>query len=389
MNKKISDYIEVKNQRVSSRYKNEKVAAGHFVNDYMDEKIDINAPLLDILSQRGEIFTYNFIAHHYSFFIKRMIPEIVIHSKKQDERIVKSHYDNKNDLFNWFLGEKMIYTSCYFTDENESLELAQENKLNLVAQKMQFKPGEELLDIGCGWGTLVAHSAKHYGVDATGVTIAPSGAEWGNRQIKEYGVEDRARILTMDYRDIPKDKKYNKITCLEMAEHVGIKYFKKFMKQIYDLLEDDGLFYLQIAGLREGTNLLSWKHQEELVWGLFMAENIFPGADASLPLNWDLTRIEKVGFEVHSVENIGNHYSITIHRWLDNWLSNKEKVLDKYDERTFRMYEVFLAWSVLIARHGGSSAYQIVCHKNLDHFKREQFIGGVNLGEQNEFAKKG
>ncbi|MFY0653784.1 MAG: class I SAM-dependent methyltransferase [Cyclobacteriaceae bacterium] len=389
MSKKISDFVEVKNNSVSGRYSRGKVAMGHFVEDYIAEKIDINIPLIDLIDYRDEIFTYEYTSHHYYFFISRMIPEVVIHSKKQDERIIRSHYDNQNDLFNWFLGDKMIYTSCYFTDENESLEKAQENKLDLIAQKMQLKAGENLLDIGCGWGTLVAHMAKHYDVNTRGITIAPAGAEWGRNQIKDYGVEDKAEILTLDYRDIPRDKKYNKITCLEMAEHVGIKYFKKFMAQCYDMLEDDGLFYLQIAGLRERKHLFQKKDREDLVWGLFMNEYIFSGADASMPLNWDLQRIEKVGFEVHSVENIGNHYSITINRWLDNWLANKEKVLAKYDERTFRIYEIFLAWSTLIARWGGSTAYQIVCHKNQDHFDRFKFIGkdAVNLGESDGFTK--
>jgi cyclopropane fatty-acyl-phospholipid synthase-like methyltransferase len=276
----------------------------------------------------------------------------------------------------------MIYTSCYFYDENESLESAQDNKMDLIARKMQLKPGESLLDIGCGWGTLVAHMAKYYDVDATGVTIAQAGVDWGTQQIKSYGVDpNQARLWRMDYRDIPKDKKYDKITCLEMAEHVGIKYFKKFMKQIYDLLEDDGLFYMQIAGLRERDSLFQKENQEDLVWGLFMNEYIFSGADASMPLNWDLKRIEKVGFEVHSVENIGIHYAKTIHYWYDNWMRNKPKVIEKYGEEIFRIYAVFLAWSVYIARQGGSTAYQIVCRKNLNKADRNRFIGQVNLGE--------
>jgi sphingolipid C9-methyltransferase len=387
MTKTISDLIEVKNPRVAGRYLKKKVAMGHFIEDYISEKVDIKVSFMELLKYKDDIFNFNFAAPHYYFFISRMIPEVVIHSQKQDKRIIKSHYDNKNDLFNWFLGSKMIYTSCYFKNLDESLEQAQENKMNLIAQKMQLKAGEELLDIGCGWGTLVAHLAKHYGVNTTGVTIAQAGAEWANRQIKEFGVEGRAKIWTMDYRDIPTDKKYNKITCLEMAEHVGIKNFKKFMKQCYDLLEDDGLFYIQIAGLRERSSLLQKKNREDLVWGLFMNKYIFSGADASMPLNWDLQRIEKVGFEVHSVENIGNHYSITINRWYDNWLSNKDKVLEKYGERTFRIYEIFLAWSVLIGRHGGSTAYQIVCHKNLDKFDRTTFIGATNLGEHSDLKK--
>lgn len=387
MTKTIHDLIEVKNPGVAARYLKNKIAMGHFIEDYLAEKINIKVSLRELLNYKNDIFTFNFTKHHYYFFISRMIPEVAIHSQKQDKRIIKSHYDNKNDLFSWFLGPKMIYTSCYFKNVNESLEAAQVNKMNLIAQKMQLKEGDELLDIGCGWGTLVAHLAKHYGVKTTGVTIAQAGAEWATRQIKEYGVEDCAKIWTMDYRDIPRDKKYNKITCLEMAEHVGIKYFKKFMKQCYDLLEDDGLFYLQIAGLRERRSLLQKKNREDLVWGLFMNEYIFSGADASMPLNWDLQRIENVGFEVHSVENIGNHYSITISRWYDNWISNKEKVLEKYGERIFRIYEIFLAWSVIIARHGGSTAYQIVCHKSIDKFDRTKFIGATNLGEHSALNK--
>jgi cyclopropane fatty-acyl-phospholipid synthase-like methyltransferase len=285
----------------------------------------------------------------------------------------------------------MIYTSCYFEDQNETLEAAQDNKMNLIARKMQMKAGESLLDIGCGWGTLVAHMAKYYGVDATGVTIAQAGADWGTKQIGDYGVSpEQARIWRMDYRDIPKDKKYDKITCLEMAEHVGIKYFRKFMDQIYDMLKDDGLFYLQIAGLRERDSLFQKKNQEDLVWGLFMSEYIFSGADASMPLNWDLHRIEKAGFEVHSVENIGIHYGKTIHYWYDNWISNKEKVLEKYGEKIFRIYSVFLAWSVFTARQGGSTAYQIVCRKNLNNADRNRFIGTTNLGEveTSEAAKR-
>ncbi len=379
---KVSDFITIKDPKAGSKYRKNKAPIGHFVEDYINERIDIQTDLMELLEHKDEIFTYNYTWHHYKFFLSRMIPEVVIHSKKQDERIVRGHYDNKNDLFNWFLGPRMIYTSCYFYDQNETLEEAQDNKMDLIAQKMQLKPGETLLDIGCGWGTLVAHLSKNYGVDATGVTIAQAGVDWGMQQLKDYGVaSDQARLWRMDYRDIPTDKKYDKITCLEMAEHVGIKNFKRFMKQIYDLLEDDGLFYMQIAGLRERDSLFYGPNMEDLVWGLFMNEYIFSGADASMPLNWDLKRMEKVGFEIHSVENIGIHYSKTIHFWYDNWMRNKDKVLAKYGEKIFRIYSVFLAWSVLIARQGSSTAYQIVCRKNLNHANRNRFIGQKNLGE--------
>lgn len=384
---KISDFVEVKNPKVSSRYKENKVAIGNFIEDYIAGDVNINTDFKEMLRHKEEIFTFQFVGHHYKFLISRFLPEVLSHSKKQDERIVRSHYDNKNDLFNWFLGPKMIYTSCYFLTGNESLEVAQENKMNLIAQKIQLKTGDELLDIGCGWGTLVAHMAKYFGANTTGVTIAQAGVDWATNQIKDFGVVDKARAWRMDYRDIPKDKKYDKITCLEMAEHVGVKNFKKFMKQIYDMLKDDGIFYLQIAGIRERDSLFTGPIHEDLVWGLFMNEYIFSGADASMPLHWDLKHIERTGFEIHSVENVGIHYSKTIEFWYDNWMNNKSKVLDKYGERIYRIYEIFLGWSIYITLQGSSTAYQIVCRKNLNKFDRKKFIGATNLGAQYK-AKK-
>ena len=154
-----------------------------------------------------------------------------------------------------------------------------------------------------------------------------------------------------------------------MAEHVGVKNFQTFMQQIYDLLDDDGLFYLQIAGLRRGFIL------EDLNWGLFMGKYIFPGADASTPVSWVIEQLEKVNFEVSKMENIGIHYSHTIHNWYKNWLANKEFVLSKYGTWWFRLFEIFLAWSTIIAAQGSSTCWMITAHKNLNKFDRNIYIG--------------
>lgn len=381
---KISDFVTVKNQRVAGRYSKAKVSMEHFIEDYMDGKVDVVGDFKDLMKHKDEVFNYDFTAGHYKFFITRFIPEVTMHTKAQDERIVRSHYDDHNDLFSWFLGPRMVYTAGFFINGNEKLEEAQDNKMDMIAQKMHFKAGQTMLDIGCGWGTLVMHSAKHYGMDATGITIAQSGADYGNNQIKENGVADRARIQRMDYRDIP-HKQYDKITCLEMAEHVGLKNFEKFMAQIYGLLKDDGLFYLQIAAIRERKTPLWGPNLEDIVWGLFMNKYIFSGADASKALNWDARRMEKVGFEIHSVENVGIHYSRTIDAWYYNWMGNEAKVMAKYGLRTFRMYQIFLGWSVEIAKQGSSTAYQIVCNKNLNNFNRNKWIGAYNMGERDKF----
>lgn len=374
--KNILDVVSVRDPKVSSRYRNGvKVPITTFIEDYMNGRVDVNCDVQQLIQNRTLFFNYKFVGHHLKFLFKQFIPQVTIHSKKQDERVIRDHYDRGNDFFGSFLGDRMIYTSAFFKTGFEDLETAQDQKLDLVCQKLQLKKGEKLLDIGCGWGTLAAHSAKYYGTDSTGITIAQAGADYANAQIERWGVKDRARVHRMDYRSIP-DAKYDKISCLEMAEHVGVKYFQRFMKQIAGLLKDDGLFYLQIAGLRAGY------HQESLIWGGFMAQYIFPGADASMPLSFVVKRLEGAGFEIHSVENVGIHYSYTIQRWYNNWQRNKDIIMKAYGEWWFRCWEIFLGWSVDIAKQGNSTCFQIVCNKNRDMFDRTRWFAGINLGER-------
>lgn len=262
----------------------------------------------------------------------------------------------------------MIYTSGIIHDitKTETLEELQLNKLNLVCEKVQLKKGERMLDIGCGWGTLSVHAAKA-GAHVTGVTLGRNQAQWGMNKAEENGVAENVRILCMDYRDIPKEK-YNKITCLEMAEHVGVRKFQEFLIQVREMLEDDGIFFLQIAGLRR-----AWQY-EDLSWGLFMAKYVFPGADASCPLNWVLEQMERAGFEIQSVDTIGVHYSATIYRWYLNWLKNRDEMQEKYGVRWVRIWEIFLAWSTIVARQGSATCYQIVSHKNTNSIDRTRYI---------------
>lgn len=370
-----------RSQKLMSRYDGRIVPITTFIEDYIAERVDLSIDFREFIEERTDHTKYTFVGDHLKFIFTRFIPEITIHSKKQDERIVRDHYDRGNDFFASFLGPRMVYTSSFFKTGNEDLETAQDQKMDLVCQKIQMKPGERHLDIGCGWGTLVLHAARDYGTDSTGITIAQDGTDHGNAQIKKAGLSKSARIIRSDYRDIEKDQ-YDKITCLEMAEHVGIKYFLKFMKQISGMLKDDGLFYLQIAGLRARTGIFSGLNMEDIIWGLFMSKYIFPGADASMPLSFVVKNLERAGFEIHSVENIGIHYSKTIDLWYNNWMNNRDQIVKKYGERWWRLWQVFLGWSVHIAAQGASTCFQLVMNKNLDEFNRNRWIGAVNLGER-------
>jgi cyclopropane fatty-acyl-phospholipid synthase-like methyltransferase len=352
-----------------------KIPMSDFIEGYIDGRYEVHEDLQDFLRRKEEFINYRLTAGQVGFIVSAFVPSVLVHTRAMDKKLVTGHYDRGNDFFAAFLAETMVYTSGFFENGNETLEQAQNNKLNIVAQKLQLRPGEKLLDVGCGWGTLVRHMAQNFGADATGVTISARQAELGTERIAASGLQDKARILTLDYRAIP-DAHYDKITVLEMAEHVGIRNFQKFLRQMFGMLEDDGLFFLQIAGLRR-----NWT-PEDFTWGMFMSKYIFQGADASLPLSFVTKQLELAGFEIHTVENIGIHYSRTIEHWYRNWLSNKDAIMKAYGERWFRLWNLFLAWSVVVPERGGSTCFQLVCNKNTSSFDRSRWIGEMRrLGE--------
>lgn len=375
--KMLTDYVTFKNRRLAAKYENSRIPMSTLYELYFDGEVDIPGDLYAFLRDRDMFVKYTLTLKHLQWAVTNFLPEVTIHSKDQDKRIVREHYDRGNDFFGWFLGDRMVYTSAFFEHPGETLEQAQDNKLNLVCRKLQLKPGERLLDIGCGWGTLTRHAAQYYGADATGVTIAERQTEYGNHQIKMRGLQDRARILCSDYRDIPAQK-FDKISSLEMVEHVGVKNLVPFYEQVRELLADEGIFLLQWTGLRRGLR------PEDLIWGLFMNKYIFPGADASLCPSAMLKAMEKAGWETHSVENVSIHYGWTIKRWHDNWLSNKDAVIKAYGERWFRIWHFFLVWSTIIAEQGNAACFQVVLNKNMDKYDRKRWVTNksVVLGER-------
>jgi cyclopropane fatty-acyl-phospholipid synthase-like methyltransferase len=365
--KKLTDYLVFHDKKLAKKYAHARIPISMLYEAYFDGAIDIPGDIYDLLGDRNLFVKYSLTPKHVGWALTNFIPEVAIHSKQQDERIVREHYDRGDDFFGWFLGERMVYTAAFFLNSGETLEQAQDNKLNLVCQKLQLQPGDRLLDIGCGWGTLASHAARYYGAESTGVTIAQNQAEFARVRARDWGVQAQVRILCNDYRDIPSGK-YDKIASLEMVEHVGVKNLRAFYEQVQELLADDGLFFLQWTGLRRGLR------PEDLIWGLFMNKYIFPGADASLCPSAMLAAMEKAGWETHTVENVSHHYSWTIKRWHDNWLSNRDAVVAVYGERWFRIWHFFLAWSTIIAAQGNAACFQVVLNKNNDDFDRARWI---------------
>lgn len=380
-NRPISYYLEYHTPELKAKYidsnngQGSKIPMETFHELYFQGKVSFKGDCLDVMEYRHDWCNFRFTLSLFRYFLLGMIPEVILHSKSQDEEQVRDHYDRGDDFYTWFLGPRMIYTSGVITDntKEESLEQLQDNKLKIVADKIQLKESDRVLDLGCGWGTWTTYGSSQFGANITGLTLGKNQTKWGNTLLEDYGIsQEQSRIVCCDYRDAPKsDKangKYDKITCLEMAEHVGIRRFSAFLEQVYDALEDDGLFFLQYAGLRK-----SWQY-EDLVWGLFMNKYIFPGADASTPLSFVVSALESVGFEVVSLDNIGVSYSATLWRWYRNWLGNRENVINKYGIRWFRIWEYFLASSTITSRQGGATCYQFVLRKNINSYHRVNYV---------------
>ncbi|CAD6499847.1 BgTH12-03953 [Blumeria graminis f. sp. triticale] len=370
----VEHYLTFKSPTDRAKYSGiNKIPMETFHNMYFDGQVDFNGDCLEVMEYRHDWASFRFTLSLFHFVFFQFAPEVIMHTRSQDEEQVRDHYDRGDDFYGWFLGPRMVYTSGIISDiqKEETLEQLQDNKLAIVCEKINLQPDDRLLDIGCGWGTLAKFASVNYGTKAIGVTLGRNQMAWGNNGLRRAGIsEEQSKILCLDYRDIPtSDVKYNKITCLEMAEHVGIRHLPGFLRQVYDMLDDDGIFLLQVAGLRK-----SWQY-EDLIWGLFMNKYIFPGADASTPLKDYIGALEGAGFEVKMVDTIGVHYSATLWRWYRNWIANKEKVLAKYGNRWYRIWEYFLAYSTIISRQGSATCYQITLVKNLNSTHR---IEGIN-----------
>ncbi|KAF2710303.1 S-adenosyl-L-methionine-dependent methyltransferase [Pleomassaria siparia CBS 279.74] len=371
--KPIEHYLKFNKAEDREQYHgHKKIPMETFYEMYFNGDVDFNGDALEILELRHDWCNFRFTFGLIRHFLTGMIPEMIMHTRSQDEEQVRDHYDRGDDFYGWFLGPRMIYTSGIISDINreESLEQIQDNKLAVVCEKINAQKGDRMLDIGCGWGTLAKFASVNYGAHVTGVTLGRNQTAWGNNGLRKNGIEEsQSRILCMDYRDIPVPQgRYNKITCLEMAEHVGVRHFGSFARQVYDMLDDDGVFFLQIAGLRK-----AWQF-EDLTWGLFMNKYVFPGADASTPLGWVIDKLEGAGFEVKGIDTIGVHYSTTLWKWYRNWIGNKEKVTAKYGDRWFRTWEFFLAYSAIASRQGTATCFQITLVKNINSTHRVEGI---------------
>jgi cyclopropane-fatty-acyl-phospholipid synthase len=290
---------------------------------------------------------------------KRLLPQIRgrRHSPQRERRAVTFHYDVSNDFYRLWLDRRMVYSCAYFMSKEDDIDAAQARKLDYLCSKLRLRPGQRLLDIGCGWGALVIHAAKHFGVRADGITLSESQAEWARAKIAEAGFIKKAKIDVRDYREIGANESelYDAIVSVGMAEHVGRKRLPDYFNIAHRALKPRGVLLNQAIG----ESVVPRPDNRN---GSFIERYVFPDGDIP-PLPIMLRAAESTSFEIRDVENLREHYALTLRHWLGRLERNHEQALSFVDEMTYRVWRLYLAGSMHGFGRGHLSIYQTLLAK--------------------------
>ncbi|WP_405645011.1 class I SAM-dependent methyltransferase [Streptomyces sp. NBC_00019] len=233
-----------------------------------------------------------------------------LHTKRTDRRAVSHHYDVGNDFYEIVLGPSMVYSCAYWESPHGTLEAAQRDKLELVCRKLGLTPGQRLLDVGCGWGSLAIHAAREHGVSVVGVTLSQEQASYARKRVADEGLTDRVEIRVQDYRDVT-DGPYDAIASIGMAEHVGADRYLEYARDLYALLKPGGRLLNHQIARRPERDETTYRVDE------FIDAYVFPDGELA-PLGTTVTQLERAGLEARDVESIREHYGLTLRRWVAN-----------------------------------------------------------------------
>jgi len=274
---------------------------------------------------------------------------LISNSKKN----VAHHYDISENLYDLFLDKNRQYSCAYFKNENDTLEIAQKNKIEHIIKKLNLKQNQKVLDIGSGWGTLAIEIAKKSSCEVLGVTLSKNQLEYSNKKVKELNLENQVRFKLMDYREL--NEKFDRIVSVGMFEHVGRKFYKTYFNTVSKLLDnDDGVALIHTIGSIDPP-------RDPHPW---ISKYIFPGGYTP-SLSEIAGPIEKSRLIISDMEVLRMHYSHTLRHWKERFLGRKEEVLTMFDEKFFRMWEFYLAGCEMAFKWGDQVVFQFQLSKNL------------------------
>ncbi|HTV82426.1 MAG TPA: class I SAM-dependent methyltransferase [Acidobacteriaceae bacterium] len=278
-----------------------------------------------------------------------------IHSRRRDRASISYHYDQPTEFFRPWLGPTLAYSCAYFQKESDTLDTAQEQKLDLVCRKLRLQPGERLLDIGCGWGSLILHAAGRCGAEADGITLSREQANVTRQRIAGSGLGNCCRVTLRDYRELdPAQRIYDKIASVGMSEHVGLKNLPRYFSLAYRLLQTGGVFLNHAIARSAGY---APRDSDS-----FIRRYVFPDGEL-VTLTDTIAAAENAGFEVRDVENLREHYARTLRCWVEGLRRHRAALQERVPEKTYRIWLLYMAGCAAAFRSGDIAIYQVLLSK--------------------------
>ncbi|HUI83087.1 MAG TPA: cyclopropane-fatty-acyl-phospholipid synthase family protein [Candidatus Binatia bacterium] len=276
-----------------------------------------------------------------------------LHSRDRDRRAVTYHYNLSNDFYSLWLDQRMVYSCAWFERGDEDIDTAQARKLDYICRKLRLRPGERLLDVGCGWGGLILYAARNFGVHALGVTLSEPQAELAKQRIHEAGLGDRCQAEVRDYRDLDPSSTWDKIVSVGMFEHVGELRLPEYFQHVWKLLRAGGVF------LNHGIAASATFRRKG---PSFIDKYVFPDGGL-VPLGTTIRIAEACGFEVRDVESLREHYARTLRQWVRRLESRYEDAKRLTNETIYRIWRIYMAGSAHAFAKGRVNVYQVLFSK--------------------------
>lgn len=275
------------------------------------------------------------------------------HSLERDRAAVQFHYDLGNEFFRTFLDDDLVYSCAYFTEDDDDLNRAQRRKLDLVCRKLRLTPGERLLDVGCGWGSLVIHAARYYGVLAVGITLSEQQAGLARERVATAGLEGRVDIRLEDYRQV--EGSYEAVASVGMFEHVGARLLPTYFRRMYELTADGGRFLNH--GITTGRRLQARDFSMDR--RSFVGAYVFPDG-ALVPASTAVAEMEQAGFELVDVEQLRPHYERTLRTWVARLERNRDAAVAASSEIDYRIWRAYMSGSAVGFAAGDLGVVQVL-----------------------------
>ncbi len=352
-------YVKIRLKSKSIERKLFRNPSLHLGEGYMNGEIIIEEGTIEqfidiVTSSYDDFIKQNIFFKYYENVSSFLKPFHQVNQLVNSKKNVAHHYDLNEDLYKLFLDKDMQYSCAYFHNPNISLDQAQIDKKNHIINKLKINENMRVLDIGCGWGGMAIHIAKTTGAKVKGITLSENQFATAKKRAQDEGLSEKVDFAIQDYRH--ENGIYDRIVSVGMFEHVGVKYFKTFLKKSYELLNDSGVFLLHTIGQRgKPTATSPW-----------IRKYIFPGG--YIPsLSEILTVCEKQNINITDIEILRLHYAHTLSHWYRNTLNNKDKIVKMFDSRFFRMWEFYLLVSKYSFVNMGNVVFQIQIAKNINN----------------------